>query len=333
MPHVRRREFITLLGGAVAWPLAARAQQAAMPVIGFLSGYPAESFAPETQPYAAAFRRGLSETGYSDGHNVAIEYRWAENQPSRLPVLAAELVRRQVAVIAATGGAASALAAKAATTTIPIVFTGGGDPVAIGLVASLNRPGGNVTGVTFLANMLAAKRLEVLNELVPKASTIALLVNPNNPNAATETSDMETGARATGKQSVLLRASTEREIDMAFAALVQQRVEALVIAADAFFDSRRSQIVALAAQHAVPAIYFSRQFVVAGGLMSYGTSITDAYRQAGIYAGRILKGAKPADLPVVQATKFELVINVETARMLGLSVPPTLLARADEVIE
>jgi len=332
--QLKRRAFITLLGGAAAaWPLAARAQQSAIPVIGFLSGYPAESFAPETQPYAAAFRQGLSETGYSDGHNVVIEYRWAENQPSRLPVLAAELVRRKVAVIAATGGATSVVAAKAATTTIPIVFTGGGDPVALGLVASLNRPGGNVTGVTFLANILGAKRLELLNELAPGAGVIGLLVNPNNPNAASDTTDMETGARAIGKQLLLLHASTEREIDMAFATLAQQRIAALATAADAFFDSRRNQIVALATQHAVPAIYFSRQFVVAGGLMSYGASITAAYRQAGIYAARILKGDKPADLPVVQSTKVELVINLRTAKALGLTVPLTLQASADEVIE
>jgi putative tryptophan/tyrosine transport system substrate-binding protein len=247
---MKRREFVILVGGAAAaWPLAARAQQPAMPVIGFLSSFAAESFAPESQPYAAAFRQGLSEAGYSDGHNVAIEYRWAENQASRLPVLAAELVRRKVAVIAATGGTASALAAKAATTTIPIVFTAGSDPVKIGLVASLNRPGGNVTGVTMLANVLAAKRLELVSELVPKATAIGFLVNPNNPNVVAETSDMEVGARAIGKQSVLLRASTEREIDTVFVTLTQQRVEALAIAGDPLFDIRRSQIVALAAQH------------------------------------------------------------------------------------
>ena len=329
-----RRQFITLLGGAAAaWPFGVRAQQPAMPVIGFLSSFAAESFAPETQPYAAAFRKGLSEAGFSDGHNVTIEYRWAENQPSRLPVLAAELVHRKVALIAATGGQASALAAKAATSTIPIVFTAGGDPVAIGLVASLNRPGGNATGVVLLANALAAKRLEIMSELVPKASNIGFLVNPNNASAAAEISDIEAAARAMGKQAVMLRASTEREIEMTSAALVRQRVEGLMIAADAFFDARRNQIVELAVQQAMPAIYFSRQFATAGGLMSYGSSITDGYRQAGLYAGRILKGDKPADLPVMQATKFELVINLRTARTLGLAVPLALLARADEVIE
>jgi ABC-type uncharacterized transport system substrate-binding protein len=331
---VKRRAFITLLGGAAAaWPLAARAQQTAMPVVGFLSGYPAESFAPETQPYAAAFRQGLSETGYSDGHNVTIEYRWAENQPSRLPVLAAELVRRKVAVIAATGGTASALAAKAATATIPIVFTGGTDPVAIGLVASLNRPGGNVTGVTFLANVLAAKRVELVNEVTPRASLIGLLVNPDNPNAVSETSDMETATRAIGKRSVLLRASTDRELDAAFTSLADQRANALAIAGDTFFLSRREQLVALVARYAVPASYPSREFVVAGGLMSYGASITDMYRQVGVYTGRILNGAKPADLPVMQPTKFELTINLKTAKALGLQMPDKLLVAADEVIE
>jgi len=332
---VRRREFITLLGGVAATlPLAAQAQQPAMlPVIGFLSGYAAESFAPETKPYAAAFRQGLSETGYSDGHNVAIEYRWAENQPSRLPVLAAELVRRKVTVIVATGGTAAALAAKGATATIPIVFTGGSDPVAIGLVASLNRPGGNVTGVTFLASVLAAKRLDLLNELAPRASLIGLLVNSDNPNTPSETRDMEAATRAIGKQSVLVRASTDRELDAAFGSLVEQRANALVVAADTFFVSRRDQLVALSARYAIPASYPSREFAEAGGLMSYGASFLDAYRLAGVYAGRILKGEKPANLPVVQPTKFELVINLKTAKTLGLTVPDKLLALADEVIE
>jgi putative ABC transport system substrate-binding protein len=331
---MRRREFIALLGSGVAgWPLAARAQQPAMPVIGFLSGYPAESFTPEIQPYLVAFRQGLSETGYSDGRNVAIEYRWGENQPSRLPVLAAELVRRKVAILVSTGGTASTLAAKAATSTIPIVFTAGSDPVKIGLVDSLNRPGGNVTGVTMLANVLAAKRLELVNEAVPRADSIGFLVNPNNPNAASETSDMEAGARTIGKRTVLLRASTEHEIDAAFATMAQQRIEALATVADIFFDSHRGQIVALAARNAVPAIYFGREFVAAGGLMSYGSSIADAYRQAGIYVGRILKGEKAADLPVQQAVKVELVLNLKTAKTLGLTFPLSLLGRADEVIE
>jgi len=332
--QLKRRSFITLLGGAAAtWPLAARAQQSAMPVIGFLSSYAAERFAPETQPYAAAFRKGLSEAGFSDGHNVTIEYRWAENQPGRLPVLAAELVDRKVALIVATGGSVSALAAKAATSTIPIVFTTGGDPVAIGLVASLNRPGGNATGVAVLATALAAKRLEIMSELAPKMSNIGFLVNPNNASAAAEISDVEAAARAIGKQVVILRASTEREIEMASAALVRQRVEGLMIAADTFFEGRSNQIVELAAQQAMPAIYPTRQFVTAGGLMSYGSSITDGYRQVGLYAGRILKGDKPADLPVMQATKFELVINLGIAKALPLQVPDKLLALADEVIE
>jgi len=330
--RVRRREFLTLLGAAAASPIVARGQQQTMPVIGFLSGYPAESFTPEIQPYIAAFRRGLSEAGYTDGQNVAIEYRWAENQSSRLPVLAAELARRKVAVLVSTGGAASTLAAKAATNTIPIVFTTGGDPVKLGLVASLNRPGGNATGVTMLSNVLTAKRLELVNEVVPSASAIGFLVDPNNPNAAAETSDAEVGARTIGKRVVLLRASTEHEIDIAFAALAKQRIEALVAAGEVFFESRRSQIVALAAQLAVPAVY-NREFASAGGLMGYGSNIADAYRQAGIYAGRILKGEKPADLPVQQTVKVELVLNLKTAKTLGITFPLSLLGRADEVIE
>jgi len=330
--RVRRREFLTLLGAAAASPIVARAQQQTMPVIGFLSGYPAESFTPEIQPYIAAFRRGLSEAGYTDGQNVAIEYRWAENQSSRLPVLAAELARRKVAVLVSTGGAASTLAAKAATSTIPIVFTTGGDPVKLGLVASLNRPGGNATGVTMLSNVLTATRLELVNEVVPSASAIGFLVDPNNPNAAAETSDAEVGARTIGKRVVLLRASTEHEIDIAFAALAKQRIEALVAAGEVFFESRRSQIVALAAQLAVPAVY-NREFASAGGLMGYGSNIADAYRQAGIYAGRILKGEKPADLPVQQTVKVELVLNLKTAKTLGITFPLSLLGRADEVIE
>ena len=332
---LKRRDFITLMGGAVLapWPVAARAQQRALPVVGFLSSFPAESFSPEIQPYVAAFRRGLSEAAYSDGQNVTIEYRWAANQPNRLPVLAAELVRRKVAVLVATGGTASSLAAKAATSTIPIVFTAGSDPVKIGLVDSLNRPGGNVTGVTMLVNVLAAKRLELINEVVPRANAIGFLVNPVNPNAASETSDMEAGARMLGKRVLVLRASSEREIDVAFATLAQQKVEALTTVGDPLFDSRRAQLVALAAQHAVPTLYFSRDCVVLGGLMSYGSSIADAYRQAGIYAGRILKGEKPTDLPVQQAVKVELVLNLKTAKTLGITFPLALLGRADEVIE
>jgi putative ABC transport system substrate-binding protein len=327
---VRRRDFITLVGGAVvAWPLAARAQQPTPRVIGFLSGGAPAQFVP----YVAAFRKGLGETGHVDGQNVTIEYRWAHGQFGRLPELAGELVRRQVAMIAATGGTASALSAKAATATIPIVFTGGGDPVRLGLVASLNRPGGNVTGVNFLVNVLGAKRLELLQEMVPGAIVIALLVNPTNPNVGAETGDMQAAARALGKQAVVLGASIAGELDAVFATFAEQRAGALIIAGDPFFDTRRDQIVALAARHAVPAMYFLRGFADAGGLMSYGTSITDAYRQAGVYSGRILKGEKPAELPVVQSTRFELVINLKTAKSLGIEVPAKLLALADEVIE
>ena len=322
-----RREFITLLGGAAAaWPLAARAQQPAMPVVGFLS--PASPVADTLR----AFRQGLKETGYIEGENVVIVYRFAENQIDRLPELAAELVRRQVAVIATPGGAT--LAAKAATTTIPILFVAGEDPVRLGLVASLARPGGNLTGVNIFATELAAKRLELLRELVPGAVRVAVFVNPTGAaTAETTLSDLQAAARSTGLQIQLLNAGTSREIDAAFATFVRERPDALFVSGEPLFTSRRVQMILLAARHAVPAIYAGRQFPEIGGLMSYGAGLTDAWRQVGIYAGRILKGEKPADLPVVQSSKFELVINAQSARALGIEVPSTLLARADEVIE
>jgi putative tryptophan/tyrosine transport system substrate-binding protein len=325
-----RRAFITLLGGAAAWPLAARAQQAAMPVIGFLSGALPGPYAP----FAAAYHRGLKETGYVEGVNTAIEYRWAEGEVDRLPALAAELVRRQVAVIAATGGISAALAAKAATTTIPIVFIVAEDPVKVGLVASLARPGGNLTGINIFTAELVAKRLELLRELVPAATRVAVLVNPINA-AITETTlrDVEPAARAIGMQIQVLNASSSREIDAAFATFVRERPDALFVAGDPFLNSRRVHLTQLAAFHRLPATYALRDYAEAGGLMSYGPNIADAFRQIGAYAGRILKGAKPADLPIVQASKFELVINTQTARMLDLTVPPMLLAHADGVIE
>jgi putative tryptophan/tyrosine transport system substrate-binding protein len=328
---MRRRYFITLLGGAAAaWPLAARAQQSAMPVIGFLHPASPESYADQLR----AFRQGLKEAGFVEGENVVIEYRWAEGQNDRLPALADELVRRRVAVIAAAGGPNSALAAKAATTTVPIVFVTGQDPVRLGLVTSLARPGGNLTGINFFTVELVAKRLELLRELLPGAMRIAVFVDPASA-ATTESTlrDVEAAAGVMRLQIQVLKASTSREIEAAFTSFVGERPDALFVGISTFFTARRVQLAQLAARHAVPAIYPDRLHAEVGGLISYGASLTDAYRQVGIYTGRILKGAKPADVPVVQSSKFELVINHPTARMLGLTVPPSLLARADEVIE
>ena len=326
---LRRREFITLLGGATAWPLAARAQQPAMPLVGFLN-----PTSPDPNvDLLRAFRQGLKETGYVEGENVAIEYRWAENQIDRMPALAAELVRKQVAVIATTGATVAASAAKAVTTTIPIVFLTGADPVESGLVASLARPGGNLTGINLLTVDLTAKRLELLRELVPAATRVAVLANPAGPAPEAMLRDVETAARAMGLQVQVLNAGTSPEIDAAFASFVRERPDALFVGPDPFFVSRRVQLVHLASRHAVPAAYTQRDYAVAGGLMSYGSNLMDAFRQVGVYTGRILKGAKPADLPVLQPSKFELVINHQTARILGLTVPDKLLATADEVIE
>jgi len=328
---VKRRAFISLLGGAVAaWPLAVRAQTAAMPSIGFLSYQSSETLADLLR----AFRLGLKDTGYVEGDNVAIVYRWGENQIDRLPALADDLVHRRVAVIVTSGGPPSTFAAKATTTALPIVFAINEDPVKLGLVASLARPGGNLTGINFLTGEVATKRLELLRELVPGAARVAVLVNPANVTTTASTlRDVEAAAPALGLQLKIVNASTSGEINAAFEELVRYKADALFVASDAFFFIRRIQLVHLASRHAIPATYSTRDFPEVGGLMSYGTDLKDAYRQAGVYAGRILKGAKPAELPVVQASKFELVINHETARTLGINVPPTLLARADEVIE
>jgi putative ABC transport system substrate-binding protein len=328
--YIGRRKFLAALAGAAAaLPLAVRAQQRTIPVIGFLSAGSPNAFAH----LAAAFREGLSETGYIEHQNVGIEYRWAEGQLDRLPALASGLVAGRVAVIVATGGSAPALAAKAATKTVPIVFTGGGDPVALGLVASLSRPGGNATGVSNISASMEAKRLEVLRELVPTAAQIACLRNPKGANADTQTRDVEAAARTIGQQIFLVDVRIDRELDSAFTTIVQQRAGALLVMGDPLFTNLRDQLVVLAAKHAVPAMYPFREFISAGGLINYGPSIAEGYRQAGIYTGKILKGDKPADLPVLQPTKFELVINLKTAKALGLTVPDTLLARADEVIE
>jgi putative ABC transport system substrate-binding protein len=327
---MRRREFITLLGGAAAaWPLAVRAQQPAMPVIGLI-----DSTAPETHPnLLRSFREGLSETGYVEGRNVVIEYRWSDGQYDRTPQLAADLVRRQVTVIATIDGSPSALAAKAATSTIPVVFRIGADPVALGLVTSLNRPGGNVTGVTSLTVEVGPKRLEVLHELVPAATIMALLINPSTPFAETLSRDAQAAAHTFGLQLRVLQATTDRELNLVFADLPRLQVGGLVIGSDVFFNSRSEQLAALAVRHAMPAVYQYRAFVAAGGLLSYGGSLEDSYRLAGIYTGRVIKGEKPGDLPVQQSTKVEMFLNLKTANALGLTVPHSLLGRADEVIE
>jgi putative tryptophan/tyrosine transport system substrate-binding protein len=325
---MQRREFITLLGGATAWPLSVRAQSSAMPVIGFLNGASPDGYAQ----MVAAFRQGLKEMGFVEGQNVAIEYRWAEGQYNRLPDLAADLVRRQVSVIAATSTPAN-LVAKASTSTIPIVFTTGSDPVQLGLVASLNRPGGNVTGVTQLTEEVAPKRVELAHELIPTATVIGLLINPGNSKAETMTAASRAAAVTLGLQLNVLHASTEAQLDIAFSTLLQMRAGALAIGGDAFFNSHAELLAALSIRHSVPSVYQNHEFTAAGGLISYGGSLMDSYRLAGVYTGRILKGDNPADLPVQQSTKVELIINLKTAKALGLTVPLLLLGRADQVIE
>ena len=327
---MRRREFITIVGSAAAsWPLAARAQQPAMPIIGYL--YAGSEATPSL---LAAFRKGLGETGHLEGHNVAVEYRWANNSLDRLSELAADLVLRRVAVIATPGSYQAALAAKAASTTIPIVFSTGVDPVQAGLVGSLNRPGGNVTGVNYLQAELAAKQLGLLHELLPRATRFAVLVNPNNPVVTTSAiAELQAAASSIGARIEVLRAESNGEIDAAFVNVSQERIEALLVSPGPLFGNRRVQLATLAARHAVPTMYYDRVFAEVGGLISYGTSLSDQYRQTGIYTGRILNGERPVDMPVMQATKFELVINLATAKALGLDVPAMLLARADEVIE
>jgi putative tryptophan/tyrosine transport system substrate-binding protein len=327
---MRRRDFIRLFSSTtVAWPLTAYAQQSAMPVIGFLNSVSPQPFAN----YVAGFRAGLKETGYIDGQNVTIEFRWAEGHYDRLPEMAADLVGRRVAVLVSTGGAPSVMAAKAATSTIPIVFTIAVDPVQLGLVTSLSRPGGNITGVNFLSAALESKRLGLLRALVPGVQLIAVLLNPNRADHADQTRQVQEAAAATSQQTHILLASNESAIDAAFATAVQSHAGAMLVAADQFFNSKRDKIIALAARHAIPAIYEQREYAQAGGLMSYGTNFRDGYRQVGIYAGRILKGEKPGDLPVVQSSNFEFVINLKTAKVLGIEVPPSLSAEADEIIE